>query len=224
MPSTYSLCNQKLIYSYLLNATLLADHCARLAERDPDLAAIIAAYGIPPMWTRGADYANLVHLILEQQVSIASAVATLERLRGIVPTITPEHILAQTDEALRACGLSRQKIQYVRNVANAILSGSLDLATLAHQPDDVARAALTNIKGIGAWTADCYLLHSLGRTDLFPIGDVALRTSLRTVKGLAKETTHDELLTIAATWQPYRSAATFLLWHDYLCKRGRTLD
>jgi DNA-3-methyladenine glycosylase II len=192
----------------------------RLAGTDADLQNIINTYGYPPLWVRTNTFETLTLTILEQQVSLASAYAAYTRLKGKIKVFEPQAFLALTDEELRACSFSRQKIVYVRGLATALLNKEIDLAALATQPDIVVRSTLKQLKGIGDWTVDIYLLHALQRTDIFPIGDLALVNALKIVKGLEAGTTKETLLEIAKPWQPYRSIATMLLWHYYIQKCG----
>lgn len=190
--------------------------CDKLASTDGDLAMIIGAHRYPPMWTRPNTFETLVHIILEQQVSLASALAALNKLRERLKEITPKAFLALTDEELKACYFSRQKTVYTRGLATALLEGGLALESLEALPDDEVRAKLITLKGIGNWTIDVYLMFVLQRTDIFPIGDLAALNALRRVKKLPKDTAKERLLEMVAHWQPYRSVATMLLWHLYL--------
>jgi DNA-3-methyladenine glycosylase II len=187
-----------------------------LAREDSDLAIIIKTHGYAPMWTRPNTFETLVHIILEQQVSLASALAALNKLRERLKVITPESFIELTDEELRACYVSRQKTTYIRGLANELLSGQLELPSLAALSDDEVRARLIALKGIGNWTIDVYLMFVLQRTDIFPLGDLAAINALKRVKKLAKDTSKEELLVVTAKWQPYRTVATMLLWHLYL--------
>jgi DNA-3-methyladenine glycosylase II len=190
--------------------------CDELAEADPHLAEIINVHGYPPLWSRPNSFETLVHIILEQQVSLASALSALNKLRERVQEITPARILLLTDEEFRACYCSRQKTSYIKHLAEALLSGQLNLAAFDKMPDEEIRAQLVALKGIGNWTADVYLMFVLQRADIFPIGDLAAVNALKRVKNLPSGTTKDELVIIAGRWQPYRTIATMLLWHYYL--------
>jgi DNA-3-methyladenine glycosylase II len=196
--------------------------CDKLASTDDDLATIIGAHRYPPMWTRPNTFETLVHIILEQQVSLASALAALNKLRERLPEITPKAFLALTDEELKACYFSRQKIVYTKGLATELLEGRLDLDTLEVLPDDAVRARLITLKGIGNWTIDVYLMFVLQRADIFPAGDLAAINALRRVKKLPKETSKERLLEVVANWEPYRSVATMLLWHLYLLSPMRS--
>ena len=190
--------------------------CDQLASQDADLAAIITAYGYPPMWSRPNTFETLVHIILEQQVSLASALSALNKLKERVQELTPSRLLLLTDEEMRACYCSRQKTLYIKYLAEALLSGQLNLTELEYLPNDAIRAKLINLKGIGNWTIDVYLMFVLQRADIFPIGDLAAVNAFKRVKGLATGISKEEIIEIATQWQPYRTVATMLLWHYYL--------
>lgn len=202
------------------NNTNFRRYCDRLAGKDTDLAGIINRHGYPPMWTRPASFQTLILTILEQQVSLASAYAAFQKLRARIGYVTPAKILALRDEELRACYFSRQKIVYARELATAVTGRKLVLKKLEAMPEEEIRGALKKIKGIGDWTVDVYLMHALQRTDLFPLGDIALVNSLKEVKRLPREVTAEEMLRIAESWRPYRTIAAMILWHDYIKRRG----
>jgi DNA-3-methyladenine glycosylase II len=189
-----------------------------LASKDKDLKAILNQYGYPPLWIRPNTFETLVLTILEQQVSLASAYSAYKKLKDRI-RITPKNLLSLKDEELRGCYLSRQKIVYTRELANAILTKKISLKKFETLPDDVVRTKLKALKGIGDWTVDIYLLHALRRLDLFPIGDLALVNSIKMVKQIPLATKQD-LLDLSRKWQPYRSIATMLLWHYYIKKKN----
>jgi DNA-3-methyladenine glycosylase II len=189
---------------------------ADLGLRDPDIEAVILAHGPPPMWAREPGFATLVHIILEQQVSLASARAAFDRLRAAVEALSPAAFLRLDAETLRRIGFSRQKTRYCRNVAVAIADGSLDLDGLASLPDDQARTALVAITGIGRWTADIYLLMALRRPDVWPAGDLALAIAAQRVKRLDSRPSTPELEALGEPWKPWRAVAARVLWHHYL--------
>lgn len=191
-----------------------------LAQRDPDLAVILHQWGMPPLWAREPGFPALILIILEQQVSLASARAAFNRLLARATPLTPEAFLTLNDDTLRAVGFSRQKAGYSRHLAQALVRGEFDLAHLALLPDDAARAALVTRKGIGPWTADIYLLMCLGRPDSWPVGDLGLQLAIQTVKRLDKRPTASEMVELAEAWRPWRAVAARLLWHHYLCERG----
>ena len=194
--------------------------CLTLAKKDAALKSIIDKYGLPPMWTRPAIFQSLVLTILEQQVSLASAYAAFKKLKAKTGFVTPKKILALSDEELKACYFSRQKIIYVRALAAAIVSKKISLKKLSTSNDEAIRTTLKEIKGIGDWTVDVYLMHALQRSDLFPLGDIALVNSLKEVKQLHPKVTREEMLAIAESWRPYRTVAAMILWHAYIQKRG----
>jgi DNA-3-methyladenine glycosylase II len=195
--------------------------CDQVAGTDRHLKSILAEYSYPPLWTRPNTFETLVLTILEQQVSLASAYAAYQKLKERLPVITPADILTFSDEDLRACYFSRQKIVYVRELAAAILSGRIRLKSFENKEDDVVRKELTALKGIGNWTADIYLLHALQRTDIFPLGDLALVNAVQMV--MEQKLQKSEIEVKAAAWRPYRSIATMLFWHYYIKKRKITL-
>ena len=194
--------------------------CSSLAARDQQLLSILQQYGHPPMWNRPASFESLVHIILEQQVSLASAKAALEKLREKIGTITADHVLALSDSELRSCYFSRQKTVYVRCLAEAIITGKLNLEALKHFSDEEIRTELKKIKGIGDWTVDIYLFFVLQRSDIFPTGDLAMMNALKQVKQLPKHITKEEIVALADAWRPHRSLATMLFWHYYIKTRN----
>jgi DNA-3-methyladenine glycosylase II len=197
--------------------------CDQLASADADLAQIINNYGYPPLWSRPNTFESLVHIILEQQVSLASALSALNKLKEAIQEITPGRLLLLTDEELKACYFSRQKTAYVRYLAEALLSGQINLEAFGHQSDNEVRTQLTALKGIGNWTVDVYLMFVLHRADIFPIGDLAAVQSMKKVKQLPAGISRDEMIFLAQRWQPYRTVATMLLWHDYLSRRKNSV-
>ena len=194
-----------------------------LAARDPDLGGIVQRFGPPPLWNRPEGFATLAHIVLEQQVSLASAQAAFDRLRAAVAELTPARFLELDDARLLAIGFSRQKAGYVRNLARAIESGELDLACLAGVPDDEVHRALAALKGLGPWSASIYLMEALLRPDVWPATDIALAEAVATVKGLPGRPDPGRLDALAAEWRPWRSVAARLFWHDYLSRRGKGL-
>ena len=206
-----------------LNEAALARGLRFLSKGDADMARILAEIGPPPMWAREAGFPTLLHIILEQQVSLASARAAYERLRAACRPLTPERFLQLDDHTLKRIGFSRQKTAYGRNLARSILEGRLNLAALGALDDAAARSELTKVKGIGHWTADIYLLMALGRPDIWPCGDLALAVAVQRVKGLASRPNPQELEALGAAWQPWRAVAARLLWHYYLTShKGRS--
>lgn len=193
--------------------------CDELASRDASFTGIISAYSYPPFWSRPNTFESLIHIILEQQVSLASALSALQKLKEKIGIVSAENLLILNDEELKACYFSRQKTVYARDLARNTLSGNLNLNELKTLPEDEIRRKLTAIKGIGNWTTDVYLMFILHRTDIFPVGDLAAVNALKKLKNLPKDTLKERLLQIAEAWKPYRTIATMLLWHEYLSSR-----
>jgi len=199
-----------------LDEEKLVAACKVLAKRDQDLAFIFQTFGTPPMWARQPGFATLVHIILEQQVSVASAKAAFDKLVKFVGILTIENFLKLNEAELKAVGFSRQKTGYARGLARAILEGKIDLKGLESLPDAEVKAELKKLKGIGDWTSDIYLLMALSRPDVMPKGDLALHIAWQKLKNLELRPTSDEFLLIAEKWKPFRAVAARLLWHFYL--------
>jgi DNA-3-methyladenine glycosylase II len=194
-----------------------------LAVRDPDLGAIVGRFGPPPLWNRPEGFATLAHIVLEQQVSLASAQVAFDRLRAAVDNLTPARFLELDDAQLLAIGFSRQKAGYVRDLARAVESGVLDLAGLARLPDDEVHRSLVALKGIGPWSASIYLMEALLRPDVWPATDLALIAAVSEVKRLETRLDAAGMEALAVAWRPWRSVAARLFWHDYLSRRGKRL-
>lgn len=200
------------------SAETLVKYCKQLCKKDASLRDTIDQYGYPPFWHREPNFETLIHIILEQQVSLASARAAMDQLRAKLPKITPAILLSLSDVEMRACYFSRQKIVYARALAQAILDKTLNLKKLNQQDEATIRTELKKIKGIGDWTVDVYLMMALHRPNLFPTGDIALMNRLKEIKGLS-HLSKEAALTIAQAWEPYRTIAAYILWWGYICKR-----
>jgi len=194
-----------------------------LAANDPALGASVERFGPPPLWAREPSFATLVHLILEQQVSLASALAAFDRLKVATGDVMPVTFLTLGDRTLREIGFSRQKAGYARDLAIALNDG-FDLAALDRMADDAVRRSLIGFRGIGRWTADVYLTMCLLRPDVWPHGDQALATGVMELLALPERPTFDELEALAERWHPFRAVAARIVWHHYLGVRGRTDD
>ena len=201
-----------------VNEQNLESICRKLARKDNDLARVYETYGAPPLWDRKPSYATLIHIILEQQVSLASALAAFNKLKEKVGNITPENVLKLNDAEMMACYFSRQKTGYARNLAEAILTKELILKDLVKLNDKDVSERLMKIKGIGRWTADIYLIMVLLRPDIMPKGDIALHSAYKDLKNLEARPKSDEFIELTKPWKPYRSVAARLLWHFYLSK------
>lgn len=193
---------------------------AYLYKKDIVFKRISQQYGIPVQPKRPQGFETLVLLILEQQVSIDSAKATFNKLKNAIPDFSTENLFAFSDEDFRACGVSRQKAKYIKALSEAILSKELDLESLAFKDAELVRQELIKIKGIGNWTIDIYLMFCLNSLDIIPLGDIAV---VNTMKELLDIHTKEEMEIYTQKWKPYRSVATYFLWHYYLEKRGRKI-
>ncbi len=190
----------------------------KLIELDGIFALIYDKYGPPPNWTRPQGFVSLSRIILEQQVSLASANAHYLKLNDYLKEFVPNEILKLTDEEMRNCQISRQKAKYLRALSSAILDGNIDLEKLTEMDHSQIRKQLTNINGIGNWTVDIYLMFCLQGKDIFPEGDIAI---INTINELSEAKTKEERILLSEKWKPYRSLATYFLWHYYLKKRNR---
>lgn len=204
-----------------LNSQNFSDGLQYLTSVDSDLADIYSRLGPPPLWGREPGFATLVHIILEQQVSLASARAAFLKLKEAAGLVTPESFLRFDADELKAIGFSRQKAAYCRALAGSILDGEFDPLSLNGLEDSSARERLLKIKGIGPWTADIYLLMVLLRPNTWPTGDLALATAIQELKNLPSRPGQKEMEKIASPWQPWRSIAARQLWQNYLDKRGQ---
>ena len=191
-----------------------------LGGRDKSLRSIVERYGMPPLWPREPGFATLLHIILEQQVSLASAKTAFDRLGAAIGPPMPPAFLSLDDAQLKSIGFSRQKTRYGRELARAIVEGRLDLNRLASADDNTVRTELIKLPGIGTWTVDVYLLLALRRPDAFAATDLALLTAVQQVKQLKSRPSPQELEEMAEDWRPYRAGAARLLWHAYLSERA----
>jgi DNA-3-methyladenine glycosylase II len=194
----------------------LARGITALCRRDPDLARVVGRLGPPPLWRRAPGFATLVQIILEQQVSLASARAAYARLHQAVEAVSPARLAELDAVSLAAAGLTRQKSAYLAALARAIVQGAFAVERLHALDDQAAHAELVKLKGIGPWSADIYLLMALGRPDVWPRHDLALATALREVKRLRRQPGLDRQLEITELWRPWRAVAARILWHHYL--------
>jgi DNA-3-methyladenine glycosylase II len=199
-----------------LDEPTLASAAAELAAADPDLAGILTRHGPPPLSAREPGFETLVAIILEQQVSLSSGAAALDRLGRAAGGLDPARVAAVGVEGARAAGLTRQKASYVVGLARMVTDGRLDPGALAIEADDVIRSGLLQIPGIGRWTTDIYLLMALGRPDVWPDGDLALAAAMRRAKRLDELPDASTQRRIAEAWRPWRAVAARLLWHAYL--------
>lgn len=204
------------------------DHFIELCDwcitKEPKLEAVIQQFDYPPFWHREANFSTLILTILEQQVSLASAKAAYNKLLDKIKEITPENLLKLTDEELRSCYFSRQKIIYTRILATEIIEGRLNLDELNLQAENKIREQLIKLKGIGNWTIDMYVLMSLHFADIFPPGDLATIKSVYELDLLPPESSKEQIIDYMLTFSPYQSVATYILWHAYIQKRNLKLE
>jgi DNA-3-methyladenine glycosylase II len=189
---------------------------------EPVFAAILERAGAPRFRRRRNGFETLLHIILEQQVSIDAAAAMFRRLNECCRPLSPRGFLALDDATLRSCGFSRQKAAYGRGLADRVMSGTLDFIRLAAAPDDEALAALVALKGIGRWSAEIYQIFALGRADIWPAGDLGLQLGIAVELGLPARPAEAALREIGERWRPWRSVAACLFWQSYLHARKRT--
>lgn len=173
------------------------------------------------MWDRQPGFATLLQIILEQQVSLASAKACFDKLASHLGEVTPAALLTLNDAVMKDIGFSRQKARYARHLSEAVLERTLDLDSLRHLPDAEVRAELIKLKGIGEWTCSIYLLMALLRPDVMPKGDIALHAAYQKLAGLRSRPDPDEFIALAERWKPFRSVAARLLWHYYLSEKAK---
>ena len=187
-----------------------------LCALDRDLAAVVSQFGPPPLWARRPGFATLVRIVLEQQVSLASARALFERLDEATGGVTPDAVARLGSTGLRGLGFTRQKANYCANLGELVADGRLDLAAVAKAPADRGRQMLLEVRGLGPWSVDIYFLMALRRPDVWPSGDLALVEAMRRVKRLPGRPGTEAAAHLASAWAPWRSVAARVLWHYYL--------
>ncbi|MFI5371152.1 MAG: DNA-3-methyladenine glycosylase family protein [Candidatus Eisenbacteria bacterium] len=192
---------------------------ALLARHDRDLARLHARHGPPPMWGRPPGFASLAHIVLEQQVSLASARAMRRRLRESLGRFDAGTLARAGERGLAVLGVTRQKSRYLAAAAVAVRDGALDLGALADLDDAAVETSLTRLDGIGPWTAQVYLVMVLRRPDVWPRGDLALLRALASVKRIRGRLGDDRAHAIAERWRPWRAVAARMLWQHYLAER-----
>lgn len=190
----------------------------KLLAKDNILKQIVEQFGEPIIQVREQGFASLCHIILEQQVSIASAKACYQKIENHLGVLTPFTVLNCTDEALKTCGVSRQKCIYLKDLATRILQNKFDFAALSTQSETQIRETLSQVKGIGNWTIDVYLMFCMQHQDLIPLGDIAIKNTIKSLYNL-----HDfqSQQLLSDQWKPHRTLASFILWHHYLSKRKK---
>jgi len=204
-----------------LTRSTLSSAVADLTRRDRALARIVRAHGAPPLWARRPGFATLSRIILEQQVSLASARTLYGRLsKHLEGGWTPAAILREGTTGLMGRGVTRQKAGYLFALAERIERGELVLRSLGRASDEDAQRQLIACHGVGPWTASIYLLMALRRPDIWPPGDLALQKALSRLLGLERMLTNEEAIECASQWAPYRAVAARILWCGYLGERA----
>jgi len=204
-----------------LNQQRLEQGARELALRDADLADIVRRLGTPPLWPREPGFGTLIHIILEQQISLKAAHTMLLRLQDHLGELTPETVLEAGDDALRGLGLTRQKSRYCLELAGRVNASDLVLQSLAALPQDEGRKALLDVPGLGPWSVDVYYMTALRKPDVWPFGDLALADAIADIKGLDSHPSRNEQARITEAWAPWRAVAARLLWAHYLDARGQ---
>ena len=211
----------KALRSEVLTTKNIAAAAQVLASRDKQLSAILKRHGPPPLWNRPQGFPTLVRIILEQQVSLASAASIYDRLASSIDPFVPTGFIRVGESYFRSLGVTRQKAHYLLRLAESIEGGHLSFQALSRMTDQDAKLALMNIKGIGSWSADIYLLMAMRRADIWPSGDLALATTVMEMNQVNDRPQEDHLIEMAERWRPYRAVAARMLWQYYLAKRGR---
>jgi DNA-3-methyladenine glycosylase II len=198
-----------------LSAERIAAGLDAVASKEPAIAAALERAGYPEPRLREAGYRTLLRTIVGQQVSVAAAASVWRKLEALLgEEMTPDTLLAQEFEALRACGLSRQKQGYARSLCELVVGGELDLAHLPEE-DEAAIAQLVRIEGVGRWSAEIYLLFAEGREDIWPAGDLAVQAGIGRILGLEERPSEKATRALAEGWRPHRGAVAIFTWHCY---------
>ena len=198
-----------------MNQAEIRRHLKALADRDTDVRRGLEQVGYPKPRIREAGFETLLSTIVSQQISTEAAAAIMLRLRKLIPNMHPRQLLRLPEGALREAGLSGRKVEYVENLAYAILEQEFDPGSLVDMDDAEAIETITRLRGFGRWSAEIYLMFSLQRSDIFPAGDLALRVALQKLKGIDAKITENQAREVVADWAPYRSAGSLFLWHYY---------
>jgi DNA-3-methyladenine glycosylase II len=199
----------------ILTVRTLKSSLRRLAERDAHVAAAVERYGFPALRRRPPGFEALLRAIVAQQISIQAAASIWKRIEAAVAPLTAEAYCAVSEEMLRACGLSRQKLAYARSLAELVRSGEVPLDRFDELDDEEAIASLVKIKGVGRWTAEIYLMFALGRRDMWPVDDLGLVVGMQRMKNLRRRPDKKRMLRLGEPWRPWRSAGAHLLWHYF---------
>jgi len=198
-----------------MNKEMIIKGLEEISRIDKEVANALPTYGYPEPRIRPAGIETFFSIVVGQQLSTHAAAAIMLRVRELLPDINTQSILAKSDEELRGVGLSKQKISYIKGLAEAIMAGSFDPDKLSDLDDEAAIKTITALKGFGPWSAEIYLMFSLQREDVFPSGDLALLIALQKLKGLDAKPSPKEAQAIIQHWSPWRSVGSLFLWHYY---------
>lgn len=201
---------------YHLSKTHIDKALKLLAKKDDDLKAAINVVGFPEERRRGRGFPTLMRIIVGQQLSVKAAATIAGRVEDLLGgAMDAVKYMEKSDDELRGCGLSRPKVSYGRGLCEAVLTGMLDVDALPNMTDEEAQAAIVALKGFGRWSAEMYLMFSLGRADVWPADDLAVQEGVRRLKGLKERPSQKEMDDIGEQWRPYRAAMAIFLWHYY---------
>ena len=197
---------------------MMQDAIVVLTQKDDILKGIISEFGLPIIQKREEGFASMCHIILEQQVSIASAKAAYEKLSNLLGKVDPITINNASDQDLKTCGISRQKTIYLKDLAQRVINKELSFSSLPMKTEQQIRNELIQIKGVGNWSIDVYLMFCMQSQDIIPLGDIAIKNTLIELYQCQSE---EEMLIVSSNWAPFRTVASFIIWHYYLKKRGK---
>lgn len=203
--------------TFALSTAQIREHLKKVSETDSHVREAIKLVGYPQERRNPEGFETLLRVIVGQQLSVKAAASIWNKVATLLgeTSVTPDSIAAHSDEDLRSAGLSRQKIKYCRSLADTILAGDLDITALKNMDDAEITQAITQVKGLGVWSAHMYLMFSLGRTNIWPVGDLAVRVGIGRIIGLEDRPTEKGLEEIGERWHPYRSSMALLAWHYY---------
>ena len=201
---------------YHLSKTHIDKALKLLAKKDVDIKAALNIVGFPEERRRGHGFPTLMRIIVGQQLSVKAAATIAGRVEDLLGgEMDAVKYMEKSDDELRGCGLSRPKVSYGRGLCEAVLTGTLDVDALPTMSDEEAQAAIVSLKGFGRWSAEMYLMFSLGRQDIWPADDLAVQEGVKRLKGLAERPGQKEMDKIAEQWRPHRAAVAIFLWHFY---------
>ena len=205
----------------ILDVALWNEAIDLLETNDPIFGAIESRFGRPPFFLRKQGYTSLIHIILEQQVSLQSAQKIFDRMQLVLGTVEPQSVAAAVSTQWKTIGVTRQKKAYIQGIACAVLEGDFDFDSLDQLPPKESYRKLVALKGIGPWTAAVYQIFCIGLSDVWPSGDLALKKALVENHLAPLSVDENEMERISQQWTPYRAIAARMLWHDYLSRRGK---